>query len=79
MPLFREASFKKSSLAELGAGARSFAGDPEDCCVRGGRGTVARAWGIGWRSGAAGGVKKLAKTDIAVKIKKGRRRLGPLR
>ena len=38
-------------------GARSFAGDPEDCCV-------GRAWhgraaaGVGWRSGTAG-VKKL--------------------
>ena len=37
----------KFSLAESGVGARSFAGDPEGCCV-----------GVDWRLGAAG-VKKL--------------------
>ena len=33
----REANFQKSLLAELGCGARSFAGDTEGCCV-------GRAW-----------------------------------
>ena len=40
----REANMKKSSLAESSVGARSFAGDPESCCV-----------GRAWPGGAVAG------------------------
>ena len=43
-----EDNFKKSSLAEFGRDAHSFAGDREGCCV-GGAGAVAQSRGIRWR------------------------------
>ena len=51
---YPETDFQRRRLAEFGCGGRSFAGDPEGCVLWGGRGTVARPRGVGWRSGAAG-------------------------
>ena len=49
----RECNFEKSSLAELGFDARSFAGDCEGCCVGGTwRGRAVSGDGV-WRSGLA--------------------------
>ena len=53
----REDNFEKSSLADFGCDARSFAGDRE-AAVWVGLGAVARSWEIGWRPGAAGVAKK---------------------
>ena len=46
----RERNFEKSSLAEFGCDARSFAGDREGCVAWLGPGVVARSREIGWRS-----------------------------
>ena len=62
----RESNFEKSSLAEFGCDARSFAGIARAAMwVR--LGAVARTRGIGWRPAAAG-VEKTYFNSIKLKI-----------
>ena len=56
----QEGNFRRSPRAEFGCGAVFPPGTPS-AAVCGERGAVARARGVGWRSGAAG-VKKLPGT-----------------